>query len=73
MRIYLQVKMLTPVNSKSELNCRTLKKYGEIEKCCTINGIVNIAKKNKLMKIHHLKDLQSLFSANMFDNSDHAE
>ena len=37
--------MLTPVNSKSELNCRTLKKYGEIEKCCTINGIVNIAKK----------------------------
>ena len=40
--------MLTPVNSKSELNCRTLKKYGEIEKCCTINGIVNVAKKKKI-------------------------
>ena len=37
------------------------------------NGIVYIAKNNKLMKMYHLKDLQELFPEHVFDNSDHAE
>ena len=48
---------LTSVNSKLALNCRKLGRDGETEKCYTINGIVHIAKNNKLMKIYHLKDL----------------
>ena len=63
----------TPVNSKLAFNRQKLKTNGEIEKCYTINGIVHVAKKNKLMKIYHLKDLQELFPEYGFNNSDHAE
>ena len=66
-------KNLTPVNSKLAFDCRKLKRDSEIEKCYTINGIVHIAKNNKLMKIYHLKDLQELFPEYAFDNFDHAE
>ena len=55
------------------VNCRTLKRNGEIEKCYAINGIVHIAKNNKLMKLYHLKDFKELFPGYVFDNSDHAE
>ena len=55
------------------VNCRKLKRNGEIEKCYTINGIAHIAKNNKLMKLYHLKDLKELFPEYVFDNSDHAE
>ena len=64
---------LTPLNSKLALNCRKLKRDGEIQKCYTINGIVRISKKNKIMKIYHLKDLWELFPEYVFDISDHAE
>ena len=64
---------LTPLNSKLAFDCRTLKRDGEIEKCYTINGIVHIAKNNKLMKIYHLKDLQWHFLQYAFENSDQAE
>ena len=64
---------LTPINSKLAFNCRKLKRDGEIEKCCTINGIVHIAKNNKLMRIDHLKYLQELFPEYVFGNSDHTE
>ena len=64
---------LTPANSKLEFNCGKLKRDSKIEKCYTINGIVHIAKSDKLMKIYHLKDLQELFPEYVFDNSDHAE
>ena len=50
---------LTPVNSKLAFNCRKLNR--DAEKCYMINGMVHIAKNNKLMKIYHLKDLQELF------------
>ena len=52
---------LTPASSKLAFNCRKLKRYSEIEKCYTINGIVHVVKKNKLMKLYHLKDLTLLF------------
>ena len=64
---------LTPVNSKFVFNCLKLKTEGEIEKCYIMNGIVHIAKNNKLMKIYHLKDLQEPFPEYVFDNSGHAE
>ena len=48
---------LTPANSNSTLalNCRKLKRDGEIEKCYTIHGIVHIVENNKLMKLYHSK------------------
>ena len=64
---------LTPLNSKLSFNCKKLKRDGEIEKYYTINGIVHIAKNNKIMKIYHLKDLQEHFPEHAIDNSDHAE
>ena len=64
---------LTPINSKLAFNCRKLKRDSEIEKCYNINGIVHIAKNNKLMRIDHLKYLQELFPEYVFDNSDHTE
>ena len=45
---------LTPANSKLAFNCRKLKRDGEIEKCYTINGIVDIVKNNKLITLYHL-------------------
>ena len=36
---------LTPASSKLAFNCQKLKRYSEIEKCYTINGIVHIVKK----------------------------
>ena len=36
-------------------------------------GIVHIVKNNKLMKLHHLKDLQELIAEYAFDKSDYAE
>ena len=38
-------KNLTPASSILAFNCRKFKRDGEIEKCCTINGIVHIIKK----------------------------
>ena len=63
---------LTPLNSSLALNCHKLKRDGKIEKYYTISGIAHFAKKNKLMKIYHLKDLQDYFPEYAFDNSDHA-
>ena len=54
---------LTPLNSKLAFNRQKLKTDGEIGKCYTINGIVHIAKYNKLM----------IFPEYTFDNSHHAE
>ena len=54
---------LTPLNSKLAFNCQKLKRDGETEKCYTINGIVHITKKNKLM----------IFPEYAFDNSHHTE
>ena len=63
---------LTPLNSSLALNCHKLKRDGKIEIYYTINAIAHFAKKNKLMKIYHLKDFQEHFPEYAFDNSDHA-
>ena len=64
---------LIPLNIKLAFICWKLKRDCKIERCYTINGIVHIAKTNKLMKIHHLKDLQELFPEYAFGISDHVE
>ena len=64
---------LIPLNIKLAFICRKLKRDGKIERCYTTNGIVHVAKTNKLMKIHHLKDLQELFPEYAFGNYDHVE